>query len=526
MPPDLAATPKDLATLVDDHFDMSGLLDFSTLNRTVLDGMRLREGTFSDTVTRLSSGLRLTSAGDDSAAWMVGVRLSNRYRGWNEATQNIQNGISLLETADTGARSVQDALARLRELAVQSANGTYGDTERLAIHNEMTVLRDGIFRTIDSTEFNQVSVLRGKSTQPPTLVDTSALATPAAGTGSTSATQTGTYSLEVTQLAQRGAVIGNQPATPLPGGDPPTVMTISGPGGVATAVITFLDPPAAWPAIINAAAAAVGVTAEIVGPATMLDDGTPLSPIYDGYLLFRTATVGSTEQIGVSTNKFLDSTGFTSTPVAGEGLDMLGNLNGVPFSARGLTISAGPGAGGASGLSLTMAAQPPLGVVGDVDVTVPPEVIEDLTHVVQYAPDHLDEHLVTIPSFRLGTLSTSGANTLGMVDLTTQTNAQAAIDVIESAMQQVLTARSAIGSHLMGLNNELVIASAGSAATETAGSRITDADMAVESTNLLQQQLLQQTSLSVLDAVHTQSAATTELVVQMLKSNPLTPATG
>ncbi|HEV2126260.1 MAG TPA: flagellin, partial [Chloroflexota bacterium] len=388
--------------------------------------MRLREGTFSDTVTRMSSGLRLTSAGDDTAAWMVGVRLSNRYRGWNEATQNIQNGVSLLETADTGARSVQDALARLRELAVQSANGTYGDQERQALHNEMSVLRESIFRAIDSTEFNQVSLLRGKSMQPPTLVDTSALATPATATGYTSETQTGTYSLEITQLAQRGAIIGNQPATPLPGGDPPTVMTIAGPGGVATAVITFLDPPAAWPAIINAAASTVGGTAEIVGPTTVLDDGTPLSPFYDGYLLFRTATVGSTETIAVSTNKFLDSTGYTSTPVAGAGLDMLGNLNGVAFSAKGLTISAGPGAGGASGLSLTLAASPPLGAVGDVDVTVPPEVIEDLTHIVQYAPDHLDEHLVTIPSFRLGVLANSGTNALGTVDLTTQANAQAA----------------------------------------------------------------------------------------------------
>jgi flagellin len=503
---------------------MPGFLDFSSLNTFALNGLRLRETAFADTVNRLTSGLRLTTVGDDGAAWMVGTRLSNRYRGWNEATQNIQNGISVLEAADGGARTIHDALLRLRELAVQSANGTYTPDVRQALHREMDSLRQGISNTIETTQYNGIALLRGRITQPPALVDTSALFPPAVGASNGNATQSGSYALEITQLAGRGAVIGNVPATALPPGDTPTVMTITSAGGVAMAVITDSDPPASWPAIINAAAASIGVTAEITDATTALDDGTIVDPLGEGYLLLRTAGAGSPATITVSTNKVTDITGFTVSGTTGFGADMEGTLNGVAFTAVGLTINAGPGAGGAAGLSLTFSAPPPLGPNGSVEVTVPPEELEGLTYVVQYAPDYLDEHLVTIPSFLTGVFATSGAGTLGELDLTTQTNAQEAIDTIDAAVLQVSQARSRIGAHIAGLRTELEVAVNGSYFTNLSRSRIMDADMALEASNLAQQQLMQQASHAALAAIHKQSETATELVIQMLRTNPLAPA--
>jgi len=120
---------------------MTALLDFTTANSLVLNGLRTRDSSFAATVNRISTGVRLTTMSDDVAAWMVGVRTDNRQRGWNEAGQNIQNGLSLLETADGGAESIYTALSRLRELAVQAATGTYSGGGRQAIQGEGEALR-------------------------------------------------------------------------------------------------------------------------------------------------------------------------------------------------------------------------------------------------------------------------------------------------------------------------------------------------------------------------------------------------
>jgi flagellin len=501
---------------------MGVYLDLSVATSTVLGGLRTRQTAFQETVSRLTSGLRMNTMGDDLAAWMQGVRLDNRERGWNQASQNIQNGISLLETADGGASTIQEALGRIRELAVQAASGTYGPDELALVDNEMDRLRQHIFDTVDSTLFNGAQVLRGNGVVPPAVIDlANVLPTPATNPGSTSQTQSGSYAVDVTALPQRGYALGNQPATVFPAAEPPTLMTITTNLGTATAIITAADPPATWAGIITAAAAGIGVTAQITTAATVLDDGTVVDPAGDGYLLLQTTGVGSASTIAVSTNKFVDSTGYTVTPVFGGGVEMQGTLNGVPFTANGLHIVGGPGAGGANGVCFDFTAVPGLGPAGTVDVTVPPENVTDFTHVVQMAPDYLDEHLVAIPSLRVGFLDTTGANTLGTLDLITQANAQAALDVLDGAIDQVSDARSQMGAHLGALDGELVLAGIGALMAGQAGSRITDADMAAEATNLAQAQLAQQTGTSVLEALQKQTNISLDFVLHMLQSSPL-----
>ncbi|CAA9209572.1 MAG: hypothetical protein AVDCRST_MAG77-1954 [uncultured Chloroflexi bacterium] len=499
-------------------------LDLSVANNLALGGLRTQQSAFSDTVSRLTSGLRLTTAGDDLAAFMKGVRLDNRERGWITASQNIQNGMSLLETADGGASTIQDTLGRIRELAVEAANGVYSDEERAVINNEMTRLRQHVFDTIDNTTFNGDQVLRGTGTVPPPFIDLGLVVpTPATNPGHTAQTQSGSYVVDITATAQRGYALGSQPATAFPGGEPPTVLTITTDLGTATAVITDADPPASWPGIIGAAAAAIGVTAEITTAATVLHDNTQVDPVGTGFLLLRTTGLGTASTVTVSTNKFVDSTGFTVTPVAGGGIDMQGTLNGQPFIANGLRITGAANAGGAAGLSFDFAAPPPFGAAGLVEVEIAAEDVTDFNHVVQMAPDYQDEHLVKIPSFRLGFLAGSGVDTLGTLDLTTQAGALAALGVLDSASDQVSDARATIGSHLQALQGELTLAENGAYNASLANSRITDADMAAEATNLAQAQLAQQTSTSVLQAIQAQSSASLDFVVQMLQSSPLQP---
>src|SRR5687767_7767544 len=133
---------------------MTALLDLSALSAFSLNLLQTGEGAFSDTVSRISTGLRLTTAGDDIAAHMMSVRLDNRSRGWTEASKNVQNGLSLLETADGGMASILDALARMRELAIEASNGTLSATDRAMIEPELEALRTFVYDTIDTTEFN------------------------------------------------------------------------------------------------------------------------------------------------------------------------------------------------------------------------------------------------------------------------------------------------------------------------------------------------------------------------------------
>ena len=513
---------------------MTALLDLSALSAFSLNSLQTRESAFTDTVSRISTGLRLTTAGDDIAAHMVSVRLDNRSRGWVEASRNIQNGLSLLEAADAGMASILEAFGRMRELAVQSANGVYAtadgalpDESRLAMQNEVDALRDQVYTTVETTQFNGFSPLAGNSAFVAPTIDLSGLGPTTGSNGAVgAATQSsppGGYAVDITALGQRGVLLGNNPALQIPVGDPPTILTISSEQGTVNVAITDADAPATWPGIINAATAAIGVTALITDATTLLDDGvTQVDPFGSGFLMFRTVGVGTDKTVSVVTNKFFDGTGFSSTIASTTGIDMQGTIEGTPFSASGLTITAGPGSNGADGLSFTFNTAPPLGAAGTISVVVPPAVVSDFTHTVQMAPDYLDEHTVSVAAFDdLLDGAAHGTQTVDAVTLSTQNDALAAIDTLDALIQRVSAERSRIGSHMEALQGELTNAINGAYITSSMEGRITDADMAAEATAMMQSQLAQQAQMSVLQALQAQSSAALEFTISMLASSPL-----
>jgi len=295
---------------------MTALLDFTTANSLVLNGLRTRDSSFAATVNRISTGVRLTTMSDDVAAWMVGVRTDNRQRGWNEAGQNIQNGLSLLETADGGAESIYTALSRLRELAVQAATGTYSAAERQAIQGEVETLRQQVFDTVQSTQFNGRKLLAGTSRQDPSTIDLGNLTTLASAPGYTSETQTGLYDVEITQPMRQAALRGNQQAQSLIATDADTTMTLATELGTVSVTLGFTTTPnpSDWVTAINAAGGGIGLSAEITNAATTLDDGVTLvDPAGLGFLMLRSINTGSTAILGVLTNTLVDKFGFSIT---------------------------------------------------------------------------------------------------------------------------------------------------------------------------------------------------------------------
>ena len=111
---------------------------------------------------RLSSGLRVNSAADDAAGLAVAGKMEAQLRGINMAIRNNQDAIGLIQTAEAGINEIRNMVLRIRELAVQMANGIYEDSpDRANAHLEVTALIDQVSLIAGYTRFNDVSLING-----------------------------------------------------------------------------------------------------------------------------------------------------------------------------------------------------------------------------------------------------------------------------------------------------------------------------------------------------------------------------
>ena len=113
---------------------------------------------------RLSTGLRISTAADDAAGLAISERLRSQVRSLEQAKRNANDGISLVQTAEGALNEVSSILTRLRELAVQSANGSVSNQDKETLDNEFQSLVSEVNRIGKSTEFNGIKLLDGTST--------------------------------------------------------------------------------------------------------------------------------------------------------------------------------------------------------------------------------------------------------------------------------------------------------------------------------------------------------------------------
>ncbi|MEG3641179.1 flagellin N-terminal helical domain-containing protein [Magnetococcus sp. PR-3] len=118
----------------------------------------------STTFARLSSGLRINSAKDDAAGLAITNRMTAQIRGLNQAVRNANDGISVAQVAEGALDETTNALQRIRELAVQSANAIYNTSDRLNLDKEVDQMLAEIQRISGDTEFNKLNVLDGTYT--------------------------------------------------------------------------------------------------------------------------------------------------------------------------------------------------------------------------------------------------------------------------------------------------------------------------------------------------------------------------
>ena len=110
---------------------------------------------------KLSTGYAINRAADNAAGLAISEKMRSQIRGLSQATNNANDAISLIQTAEGGLQETEDILQRMRELSVQSANGTYTDEDREQIQYEVDALKSEIDRIAESTEFNEMKLLDG-----------------------------------------------------------------------------------------------------------------------------------------------------------------------------------------------------------------------------------------------------------------------------------------------------------------------------------------------------------------------------
>ena len=136
--------------------NISAIMATNQLNRT--------QGSLSNSLGKISSGLRINRAADDAAGQAVALRMNSDNTSLKQAMRNTNDGISMVQTAEGGLSELHNILVRMRELSVQASNETYNSTDRSMITTEMTQLKNEYVRIASTANFNRVDILSATDT--------------------------------------------------------------------------------------------------------------------------------------------------------------------------------------------------------------------------------------------------------------------------------------------------------------------------------------------------------------------------
>ncbi len=134
-------------------------------NSTAINAQRqmaITRGNLDKTLEKLASGSRINHAGDDAAGLAISENLRAQIRGFRQAKRNAMDGVSLIQVSEGGLNEISNMMVRLRELAIQAASDTIGETERQFSDREFQSLKQEMDRIANATQFNGTPLLNGK----------------------------------------------------------------------------------------------------------------------------------------------------------------------------------------------------------------------------------------------------------------------------------------------------------------------------------------------------------------------------
>jgi flagellin len=167
------------------------------------------QSSLATSMQRLSSGLRINSAKDDAAGLSIATKMDSQIRGMSQAVRNANDGISLAQTADGGLATATDALQRMRELAVQGANGTNSSTDSAALDKEFQALTLEVARIATDTKFNGTAILNTGAVSTAIQVGANSgqtISIPATDLGTIASAATGSLTTNATSTTAIGTI--------------------------------------------------------------------------------------------------------------------------------------------------------------------------------------------------------------------------------------------------------------------------------------------------------------------------------
>ena len=477
---------------------------------------------------RLSSGLRINSAKDDAAGLAISERFTSQIRGNNQAARNANDGISLAQTAEGGLSTAGDLLQRVRELAVQSANGSNSDSDRKSINNEVASLTQELDRVATTTQFNGQNVLDGSMTSTQFQVGANANQTINIGVASARSSDIGNNTLSGgTSAAPVGAATVSQAKAGTANEVTAQVLQISSGAGVTTNVsVAAGDSAKKIAANVNAQSGPSGVKAQASTSATISGiaadsnvqftlrgsnsvannaNAQPVtisaSVVGDDLSALAQAVNAQSNTTGVTASIKLTSSGTKELELK----EASGNDIQIKTTAAdtGLTAASLRGADVQAAVGATPAVAGAGQTINAAGVTVGGSVSfssDGGFSIAGTAAGTTAANTAGTISTVLGTASSAGSklNSVSSIDVSTVDGANKALLTIDAALTSINSNRAALGAIQNRFASTISNLQTTTENLSASRSRIQDTDFASETANMTRGQILQQAGTAIL----------------------------
>ncbi len=469
---------------------MSSVINTNINTLTAQRNLGMNQATLSTSMQRLSSGLRINSAKDDAAGLAISDRMTAQIRGLTQAGRNANDAISMSQTAEGALGGISNNLQRIRELAVQAANGTNSASDRSAIQAEVSQLQSEIGRVASSTQFNGLNLLDGALANASFQVGANGGQVINFGIASAKATDIG--------INQLTSVVAGSLATAVAGAVNTTVaetaMTISGNGATTAAITWGVNATGKTIAqAINTAAGATGVVATASTTATITGvyagvtnftlNGTAISAAVSGAANSLSTNLSS---VATAINAQTGKTGVTATA------DNLGNLvltdatgGDIVMTTTDATATTGFVTASMRGADLTAGGNSAGVTIAGGGATVGAQVT--LSSSTQFSTAGATDTTLFATASASSTLSN-----VATIDVTTVAGATNALSVVDGALGQISSQRANLGAVQNRFTSTIDNLASTTENLTASRSRILDADFAAETANLSRSQILQQ----------------------------------
>ena len=475
---------------------MAAFINTNTASLNSQRNLSSSQSSLTTSLQRLSSGLRINSAKDDAAGLAISERMTSQIRGNDQAARNANDGISLAQTAEGDLAQIGTNLQRIRELAVQAANGSNSASDRASLNNEASSLIAEIDRVASSSSFNGNKLLDGTFTSQSFQVGANStsndrISIDAISSAKASSLGVGSGSSYATNLAQGTAVT----SAALAAGD----LSINGyqVGATTTDGVSFANATGsgiAKAAAINAVTSQTGVTAQVsattaAGTAATAFTATAANDVLIngvdiGVIGAATGAVDRGTQTAAAINAKTAQTGVTATANSTTGAVSLSAADG-----RNITVTTTAAGGAGTGLNAatssagtTTTSKLTLSSTGSAGITLGGTAGLTATgQTVGYT----------------AATATAGAG-VSSLDLTTAAGAQAALTTLDSALANVNSSRASLGAYQNRFSSVVTSLQTTSENLSASRSRIQDTDFAKETASLTRGQILQQAGTAML----------------------------